>query len=307
MKTPILVTGATGRHGGTGHAVVEKLLERGVPVRALVRTVDERATALEKQGVELAIGDYGNYASLQAALKGVEAAYFCYPVAAGINEAAGFFAGAGRSQGLQWIVDLSLATTRVNSPSPQGRAQCVTEQIFEWAGFGGVHLRIAAFFMENILLMDSTNIRTNRRISNSFGNTPLSWIAGADVGGVATELLVNPSVAPNRVFIAGGVQKLTYGDIAATVGAVTGQKIDYDEVSPEQWRLQLLQGAKAAGVEVNERGIDHLVAQSVALKASPESPATDDVLRITGEPPLLFEKFAAKYSSRLGSQIARTE
>jgi NAD(P)H dehydrogenase (quinone) len=59
------------------------------------------------------------------------AVYFCYPVAAGVAEAAGFFAGAGREQGLKRIVDLSLATTRVDSPSPQGRAQWVAEQIFE--------------------------------------------------------------------------------------------------------------------------------------------------------------------------------
>ena len=38
------------------------------------------------------------------------------------------------------------------APSPQGRAQWVAEQIFEWADFAGVHLRIGAFFMENVLL-----------------------------------------------------------------------------------------------------------------------------------------------------------
>src|ERR1700679_3208511 len=102
----------------------------------------------------------------------------CYPVADGVAEAAGFLAGAGREQGLQRIVDLSLATTRVDSPSPQGRAQWVAEQIFEWAGFAGVHLRIAAFFMENIIFMDGDSIRRNGRMANSFGDKPLSWISG---------------------------------------------------------------------------------------------------------------------------------
>jgi NAD(P)H dehydrogenase (quinone) len=161
---PILVTGATGRQGGTGRAVARVLLERGMAVRALVRTLDERAEALRELGLDIVVGDFGNYRSLVAALDGVESAYFCYPVAAGVAEAAGFFAGAGREQGLKRIVDLSLATTRVDSPSPQGRAQWVAEQIFEWAGFGGVHLRIAAFFMENILLTDGDNIRRNGRI-----------------------------------------------------------------------------------------------------------------------------------------------
>jgi hypothetical protein len=40
---PILVIGATGRHAGTGTIVVDHLLSRGRPVRALVRTEDDRA------------------------------------------------------------------------------------------------------------------------------------------------------------------------------------------------------------------------------------------------------------------------
>ncbi len=35
-------------------------------------------------------------------------AYFCYPVGAGIAEAAGLFATAGKERGLRRIVDLSL-------------------------------------------------------------------------------------------------------------------------------------------------------------------------------------------------------
>jgi NAD(P)H dehydrogenase (quinone) len=92
--------------------VAELLLERGLPGRALVRTLDDRAEALRDFGTEIAVGDFGNYQSLLAALEGVESSYFCYPVAAGVAEAAGFFAGAGRDQGLKRIVDLSLATTR---------------------------------------------------------------------------------------------------------------------------------------------------------------------------------------------------
>src|ERR1700683_5047822 len=88
---PFLVTGATGKQGGTGRSVAKLLLERGLPVRALVHTLDERAEALCELGAEIALGDFGDYQSLLAALRGVESAYFCYPVASGVAEAAGFF------------------------------------------------------------------------------------------------------------------------------------------------------------------------------------------------------------------------
>ncbi len=299
MSTAILVTGATGRQGGTGLAAVAYLLKRGHSVRALVRSIDERAEALRDLGIEIVVGDYGNYRSLVSALDGVEAAYFCYPVAAGIAEAAGFFAAAGREQGLKRIVDLSLATTRVDSPSPQGRAQWVAEQIFEWAGFSGVHLRIAAFFMENVPLLDGRNIRRSGRIANSFGDKALSWISGKDVGAMAAELLINNTHAAERILVAGGVELLTYSEVAKTISAALGKAVRYDELTPNEWRSELTVAANANGGEVNLRGIDHLVAQSIALRAGPPLPVTEHVRQLTGQDPITFALFAQQHQEEL--------
>ena len=57
-----LVTGATGM---LGSYIVERLQDRGWEVRALVRD-PERATWLQGRGVELAVGDLGDRASLEA-------------------------------------------------------------------------------------------------------------------------------------------------------------------------------------------------------------------------------------------------
>jgi hypothetical protein len=43
---PILVTGAGGQLGAVWQTVTELLLDRGLPVRAMVRREDERAAAL---------------------------------------------------------------------------------------------------------------------------------------------------------------------------------------------------------------------------------------------------------------------
>lgn len=42
----ILVTGAAGQLGAVGRTVTSLLLDRGLPVRAMVRREDERAAAL---------------------------------------------------------------------------------------------------------------------------------------------------------------------------------------------------------------------------------------------------------------------
>ncbi len=50
----VLVTGAAGGvMGGTGRLLAEMLLKRGTPVRALVRTDDDRAAALRAAGAEV--------------------------------------------------------------------------------------------------------------------------------------------------------------------------------------------------------------------------------------------------------------
>lgn len=60
----------TGRVGGTGRHVAAELVKRGVPVRALVRRLDERSEALQAMGIHLVVGNFADYASLLAALDG---------------------------------------------------------------------------------------------------------------------------------------------------------------------------------------------------------------------------------------------
>ena len=59
QSEPILVTGAAGQLGAVGRTVVDLLLDRGLPVRALVRREDERAAALRTAGAEVVIADRG--------------------------------------------------------------------------------------------------------------------------------------------------------------------------------------------------------------------------------------------------------
>jgi len=68
--------------------VVDRLLSRGRPVRALARTEDDRADGLRRRGATTVVGDLHDRASLVAAVDGVSAVYFAYPIAAGVIPAA---------------------------------------------------------------------------------------------------------------------------------------------------------------------------------------------------------------------------
>jgi nucleoside-diphosphate-sugar epimerase len=80
----ILVTGATGK---VGSRLAKRLAQRGDDVRALVRDTTRAANLIEA-GVELALGDLLDAASLASAVRGVDAIVHC----------AAFFRGATPEQ-----------------------------------------------------------------------------------------------------------------------------------------------------------------------------------------------------------------
>ena len=69
--TKILVTRAT---GNVGSRVVNVLRERGMQVRAFVRDPG-KAAAMLGVDVDLAVGDFGDPASIRAALDGVSGVF----------------------------------------------------------------------------------------------------------------------------------------------------------------------------------------------------------------------------------------
>src|SRR5271169_4962325 len=101
MPYSILVTGASGgAQGATGRLVTYLLLKQGIPVRAFVHKLDARSDELRQQGAEIVEGDLLDPASVQAAMKDIKRAYFTYPVADGLLEAATIFAASARDAGL---------------------------------------------------------------------------------------------------------------------------------------------------------------------------------------------------------------
>ena len=73
VRPKILVTGATGKTGG---AVVDQLLEKDFPLRAVVRQRDVRSTVLERRGVEVVVADLFDPDQMVDAIRGTQSAYY---------------------------------------------------------------------------------------------------------------------------------------------------------------------------------------------------------------------------------------
>ena len=107
---PILVTGAAGRVGAVGRTVTGLLLERGLPVRALVRREDDRAAELRAAGAEVVVGDLLDPADVNRAVRGSRRVYFSMSLSAGYLEATTIMAAVAREVGVDALV---------NMPSPR--------------------------------------------------------------------------------------------------------------------------------------------------------------------------------------------
>src|SRR5215468_4945400 len=135
----ILVTGAAGQVGAVGRTVTSLLLERGLPVRAMVHREDDRAAVLRTTGAEVVVGDLLEPADVYRVVSGCRRVYFGMSVSAGYLEAALIMAAVAREVGANALVNMSQMTVSQMSihnttPSPQQRQHWLGEQALAWSG-----------------------------------------------------------------------------------------------------------------------------------------------------------------------------
>ena len=237
MTKPILVTSAAGgRQGKTGRHVSERLLARGVPVRAFVHTIDERSERLRALGAEIVQGDFLDIHSVQRAAQGTSMIYFADPVQDGLLDATAAIALAAREAGVLRLINLVMLQSSPDAPTPRMRQNYLSEQVFEWAGIGAVHIR-ATIFYENVAALVRQSLPAQGAVRLPWGseNTVLPLVAGEDVARVAVGLLSGPELKAGTAYpLIGATQSLK--EIIATFARVLGRDVRYEEISDDEWR-----------------------------------------------------------------------
>ncbi|WP_283608322.1 NmrA family NAD(P)-binding protein [Mycolicibacterium poriferae] len=297
---PVLVLGATGRHGNTGAHLVSRLRQEGRAVRALVRATGPRTDALAKLGAEIVVGDLHDRRTLVTALTDVMSAYFTYPVAAGIVDAAANYAAAVRDTGsAARTVVMSMGPAHPQSPSGLGRSQWLAEQVLQWAGVEVVILRVAALFHENLKLLHARSIATERSFRNSFGTQQVAWISGQDAAELAVAALLDPRRFAGQVVHVPGPEQFSHPEIAEKLSVMLGVPVEFDPVSKDRWRQELenldVPGVNSAMAQhISELG--HIVSRS-----GPTVPADPQALMwYTGSVPVSLDDFLRANATEFG-------
>ena len=298
VDAPILITGAAGGVGGVGAAIVEKLRQQNLPVRALVHREDARAEALRATGAEVVVGDLTHAEDVARALAGCRRLYFGMSVSASYLEATVTAAAVARELGdLEVFVNISQMTVSQMSlydmtDSPQQRQHWLAEQVLNWSGLPVVHLR-ATVFLQNpfFLAWAAESIARDATIRLPFGTGRTSPVDARDVAAVAAAILTNPTPHLGKVYELTGPRSQDLQGLAAEYAAALGRTVTYVDVPLEAWQDQELRRR-----HLPDHLIVHLVTMAKLHAANRYDRLTHDVEAITGRPATSVRDFVARHA-----------
>jgi len=281
----VLVIGATGRHGGTGARVAERLQAAGRLVRALVRSDDDRAQRLRESGVQTLVGDLHDRRTLAPALDGAGSVYVAYPVAAGVAIALANLASVIRELGSSpHLVINSHGTVDHNSPSGISREFALGEELM-------------------------LELRETGAFANCFGDARPAWISGTDAADLcATALLEPQTYAKSPIVYPPGFERLSQQQIADIISEETGREVRYQYITQDEWIRQLKAAAVHSGGLVNDAMIQHLPTHARMMEDNTTIARMDidpsALAAASGRPPLTFRNFVRQHRPAFGAVTA---
>src|SRR5215472_19041486 len=214
---PILVTGAT---GNTGRAIVDALVERGAPVRAMVRTEADRSKL--PRGVDVVVADFNETAGIAAALDGAERAYLVTPSSEQAEEQQKRFADLAAKAGTRHLVVLSQLGSEEHSPVRFLRYHAAVEQHIRGLGIGYTFLRPNLYFQG--LLIFAGSISAEGKFFAPIGDATVSAVDVRDIAAVAAVVLTE-SGHEGATYTLTGPEAITHSQIAAALSAALGRTV----------------------------------------------------------------------------------
>jgi uncharacterized protein YbjT (DUF2867 family) len=298
---PILVTGAAGQLGAVGRTVTGLLLERGLPVRAMVRREDDRAQALRAAGAEVVVGDLLEPADVHRVVSGSQRVYFGMSVSPGYLEATVTMAAVAREVGVDALVNMSQMTVSQMSiwnttPSPQQRQHWLGEQALAWSGLPVVTVRPTVFLEGFFLPLTGPGVRDRGRIELPFGRGKTNPVAAADVARVVAAVLTDPGPHLGRVYELTGPRSQDMHAVAREYSEALSREVTYSDIPPEDWE----RGLKRLGLP--EHLTRHLVTMAELNRAGRYDRMADGVERLTGRPAMSVRDFVSLHADEFGGR-----
>ena len=279
---PVLVTGATGR---VGRAVVDLLVDAGVPVRALTHRSEAAATL--PANVEVVTGDLTVPESLDAGLRGVGAVFLVWTAppatAAAVVDRLATYA--------RRVVFLSSPHQTPHpffqQPNPMAVLHADIERLIAAAGLESTIIR-PGMFASNVVFWWAAPIRAGGVVRWPYGAAETAPVDDRDVAAVAARTLYQDGHAGGD-YVLTGPESLSQAEQVRIIGDVLGRRIKFEELSPDEFRSET-EGSWPRPV------VDMLLAAWGATMGRPAF-ITSTVSDILGSAPRSFRQWVADHAT----------
>lgn len=275
----ILITGAT---GNIGRELIPLLLEKGGPIRVLVR--DGRKVAHLDGCVERVVGDLDRPETLIPAVIGVERIFL---VTYETQQDLHMLEAAKRAR-VQHIVKLS--TLEATEHKIQvGKWHYEREEFIRASGLDWTFLR-PGMFMSNSIEWWADSIKGQGSVFFPGGKKgKVAPVDPRDVAKVAAAALTQPG-HHGQAYELTGSELFSIGEMVGVIARVLDKPIQYVDIPPIAAKLFMLKTG------MDRRLVNALMEMLGSLRRNEGAIVTDTVPRITGQPPRTFEAWCREHS-----------
>jgi uncharacterized protein YbjT (DUF2867 family) len=277
----VLITGATGNNGVE---IIKALCNQGTAVRAMVRKQPDKPNF--PNGVEIAVADFDDAASMQQALAGIERAFLVTPSSERVEEQQLRFLDLARKSHVKHIVYLSQLHAKEDSPVRFLRYHAVVESALKSSGIAFTNLR-PNLYMQGLLLFKQM-IATQNQISAPIGDARVSIVDVRDIAAVAVSALTEDG-HDGRTYDITGPEALTHEEMARHLSDSVGRQIRFVDISEANMLKALL------SFHMPSWQAEGLVEDYAHYSRGEAASISQDVEAVTGQRPRTFQTFAREY------------
>ena len=286
-KEHILVTSAAGH---TGSEAVLRLLEQGFKVRAFVRRRDGRSQRLHEAGAEVFVGNLLDMRNLRTALKGVQRAYYCPPMAPNLLHGAMLFALAAEEAKLEVVALMSGWNPHPSHPSIITREHWIANNIYRWMPTVDVIYVNPGLFAFTYFFGLPAVLHFGM-LMLPFGEGLNAPPSSEDIASVVAGVLARPAPHISKCYRPTGPSLISGHDCAEVFSRVLGRKVRYRDIPIRMF----VKAAKAQGLSNFEIAQIRHYAEEIRGGTFAIGAPTDHVEQVCGRPAEEFEITARRY------------
>jgi uncharacterized protein YbjT (DUF2867 family) len=272
----VLVVGGTGL---IGSELIKQLKAQGYRTRSTTSKAINPSEELVQ--VNLSTGE-----GIKAAFEGVDRAFLLSPP--GYADQYAMLAPLiqeSKRRGLKKVVLMTAMGANANEAAPFRKAELDLEK-------SGLSYNIIRpnWFLQNFNSFWVHGINQQGKILLPAGTAKVSFIDARDISAVAAKLLAN-SELDGKDFDLTGSEAVDHAQVAQAIAKVAGRKVEYQEISPVDFKNALV------GAGFPEGYVDFLVLIFGFLKEGYSAGITTNVEQITGKAPRTLDQYVNDFKN----------